>query len=105
MAYLPVTCRTPLIFIYKYDKYTDTQMGSKTISIKDDTYHRLDRLKGTDESFSDVIDRLMDHDAGETPLAGLIDMLDTEEAAALRDRSRAYRRAMDERMGQPSDAA
>lgn len=78
-------------------------MGSKTISIKDETYRRLDRLKGADESFSDVIDRLMDHDDGERPLAGLIGALDEDARERLRARSRAFRDDVDDRLGVPAD--
>lgn len=39
--------------------YTDTQISSKTISLKEETYNRLDRAKGADESVSDAIDRLL----------------------------------------------
>jgi len=34
-------------------------MSSKMISIKEETYNQLDRAKGSDESFSDAIDRLL----------------------------------------------
>lgn len=33
-------------------------MGTKTISLADDAYRRLRRLKRDDESFSDVVQRL-----------------------------------------------
>ena len=35
-------------------------MASKNIAIRDDLYARLDKLKEKNESFSDVIERLLD---------------------------------------------
>ena len=37
--------------------YTDTQMGTKTISIMDDVYDLLKKQKREHESFSDIIRR------------------------------------------------
>ncbi len=50
-------------------------MGSKTISIRDGVYERLRRRKREDESFADVIDRLMGED---DPLSGFGAFSDTE---------------------------
>jgi len=40
-------------------------MGRKTISIREDTYDRLKSAKRMGESFSDVIDRLLNKEKGE----------------------------------------
>jgi predicted CopG family antitoxin len=72
-------------------------MAGKTISLKEETYERLAGEKGEDESFSDVIDRLLRE--GDHPLYGLVGLLDEEEIADLRARSRAFRGSVDERMG------
>lgn len=77
-------------------KCTDTQMASKTISLKEETYDRLDRAKAEDESFSDVIDRLLRE--GDHPLSELVGLLEGEELAALRNRSREFRESVDRRM-------
>lgn len=39
-------------------------MGTKTISIRDDTYDLLKNIKREGESFSDVIDRLLKKEKG-----------------------------------------
>lgn len=72
-------------------------MPSRTISLSEDTYNRLARAKGEDESFSDVIDRLLGED--EHPLYELVGLLDEEDVERLRDRSRAFRADVDDRMG------
>lgn len=90
-------CAPPKVYICTESYYTDTQMGSKTISLKAETYHRLDRVKGPDESFSDVIDRLLNAD--EHPLEDLVGLLDEEAVATLRTRSSAFREDIDDRMG------
>lgn len=77
-------------------------MGSKTISLKEETYNRLHRAKGEDESFSDVIDRLLRE--GDHPLYGLVGLLDDDEVAELRERSRAFRESVDARMAPRTDS-
>lgn len=71
-------------------------MGSKTISLKEETYDHLARVKGEDESFSDVIDRLLREE--DVPLYGLVGLLDDEELDEMRARSREFRESVDERM-------
>lgn len=72
-------------------------LTSKTISLSEDTYNRLARVKGEDESFSDVIDRLLGED--EHPLYELVGLLDEDEVEALRERSDAFRADVDNRLG------
>lgn len=71
-------------------------MGSKTISLKEETYARLKRAKGEDESFSDVIDRLLGEERH--PLYDLVGLLDETEAERARERSRAFREDVDSRL-------
>jgi predicted CopG family antitoxin len=71
-------------------------MSSKTISLKEETYERLRRAKGDDESFSDVIDRLLGD--GEHPLYGLVGLLDEAEVDRLRERSQTFREEVNSRM-------
>ncbi|WP_254524799.1 antitoxin VapB family protein [Natrinema caseinilyticum] len=71
-------------------------MGSKTVSLKDETYRRLDREKRDGESFSDAIDRLLAED-DTNPLRELIGLLDNDEAAAVRRRSEEFRADVNER--------
>ena len=78
-------------------------MASKTISLSEDTYNRLARAKGEDESFSDVIDRLLGED--EHPLYELVGLLDGEEVETLRGRSAEFRDAVDDRFGDEGDAS
>lgn len=72
-------------------------MGSKTISLREETYDRLERVKGKEESFSDAIERLLETD--EQPLEGLVGILTDEQAARLRDHSRSFRDEVEERAG------
>lgn len=74
-------------------------MASKTISLKEETYRRLDRAKGEEESFSDVIDRLLGAETDDHPLAGLVGLGDEATVATLRERSSAFRDSADERIG------
>jgi len=69
-------------------------MSSKTISLKAETYDRLHREKGDDESFSDVVDRLL---GDEDPLADLVGLLSDAEADRVRAHSQSYREDVDER--------
>jgi predicted CopG family antitoxin len=71
-------------------------MSSKTISLKEETYERLRREKGDDESFSDVIDRFLSEE--EHPLYGLVGLATDDEVARIRAASRSFRADVDERM-------
>lgn len=88
-------CRLGRDIIYTEVKHTDTSMASKTISIKESTYRRLTALKGTDESFSDVIDRLVESEEGRHPLFELVGLLDAAELETVRRSSDAFRRSLD----------
>jgi len=72
-------------------------MASKTISLKEETYERLRREKGDDESFSDVIDRFLDEE--EHPLYGLVGLAEEAEVDRIREESRSFRADIDSRMG------
>ena len=71
-------------------------MASKTISVKEETYHRLARAKADDESFSDVIDRLLGTDRH--PLFDVVGLLDDAVVQTLRQRSAAFRSDVEGRM-------
>ncbi len=77
-------------------------MASKTISVKEETYQRLVRAKGDDESFSDVIDRML-HDRDEHPLFDLVGLLDDEDVRTLRRRSTAFRENLNSRIRNETD--
>jgi predicted CopG family antitoxin len=72
-------------------------MSSKTISLKKETYERLRREKGDDESFSDVIDRFLDEE--EHPLYGLVGLAEDAEVERIREDARSFRADVDSRMG------
>lgn len=76
-------------------------MSSKTISLKEETYNRLARAKSKDESFSDVVDRLLREE--NHPLYGLIGLLDDSEIKTARERSRTFRENVNERMDVEGD--
>lgn len=76
-------------------------MSSKTISLKEETYNRLARAKSKDESFSDVVDRLLREE--DHPLYELIGLLDNSEVETLRERSRTFRESVNERMDVEDD--
>ena len=71
---------------------------SKTISLKEETYNRLARAKGRNESFSDAIERLLGADEDAHPLFELAGLVDEEELATLRTRSEAFRDSVDDRV-------
>ena len=66
--------------IIKYTEYTDTpDMGTKTISIKDEAYERLRKFKREGESFTDLINRL----TRKRSLLELPELVEKEEAESL----------------------
>ena len=73
-------------------------MASKTISIKESTYDRLKALKGSEESFSDAIDRLVGHREGQHPLFELVGLVDETEHDNLRERSGTFRSELNDRL-------
>lgn len=73
-------------------------MSSKNISVRDDIYRALKNEKREDESFSEVIDRLLARREGEHPLYDLVGILDDEQADRLREKSAEFRDNVDERM-------
>jgi len=73
-------------------------MGSKNISVRDNVYRALKAAKGEDESFSDVIERLLRSREGEHSLYGLVGMLEDEELDEVREKSAAFRDSADEQM-------
>jgi len=77
-------------------------MASKTISLKEETYERLRRKKSDDESFSDVIDRVLSDE--EHPLYGLVGLAKDGEVAQIRASSRSFREDVDGRMDPQNQA-
>jgi len=74
-------------------------MSSKNVSLREDVYRELRSIKGEDESFSDVVERLVAAERGEHPLEAISGMLDEEEAEALREHVREFREDVDREMG------
>lgn len=72
-------------------------MGSKNVSLREDVYRRLKEEKDDDESFSDVVERLLDR--GDHPLYKLVGTLDEEEVERVRKRAEEFRRSVDAGMG------
>ncbi|WP_255170242.1 antitoxin VapB family protein [Natrononativus amylolyticus] len=70
-------------------------MGSKTISLREETYRRLDRAKHEGESFSDVVDRLLvDED---DPLRELVGFVEGDELEDVRRGSAGFREEVSDR--------
>jgi len=75
-------------------------MSSKNISLRKDVYEELKREKAEDESFSDVVNRLLcvRRDEEPYPLYGLVGMLDDEKAEEVRERIEEFRTDVSEEM-------
>lgn len=65
-------------------------MGTKTISIKDEAYERLKRLKKEGESFTDLVNRI----TKKRSILELSELVDEEEAESL---GKAIERGSEER--------
>jgi len=59
-------------------------MATKTITLMDDAYERLKSLKGTEESFYDIIRRLTSEKGSILEFAGAWKNLSEKEAEALK---------------------
>lgn len=70
-------------------------MGSKNISLREEVYRELAEERADDESFSDVIQRLIEMRRGEHPLYEIVGVLGDEEATRLRERSSTFREELD----------
>lgn len=77
-------------------------MSSTNISVRDDVYRALKNAKSDDESFSDVIERLLASRTGEHPLYDLVGTLDDDAVEAVRERAAEFRESVDEGMGPES---
>lgn len=73
-------------------------MSSKNISLREDVYRELKRAKGEDESFSDVIERLLSAREGDHPLYGLVGLLADDEVVRVREASEQFREELDEEL-------
>ncbi|GAB3685462.1 hypothetical protein GCM10028857_16000 [Salinarchaeum chitinilyticum] len=73
-------------------------MSSKNVSLRDDVYRELKAAKGDDESFSDVVERLLAAEQNEHPLDRLEGLLAEDEAERVRERMEEFRTNLDEDM-------
>ncbi len=69
-------------------------MGSRNISISDEAYSKLKRLKGRNESFTDVINRL----TNKTSILSLRGILSHDEAESTIKRIRESRNTSENRL-------
>ena len=70
-------------------------MGSTNISLRDDVYRELAAEKTDDESFSDVIERLIEMRRGDHPLYDIVGILEDDAVERVRERSDAFRAELD----------
>ena len=70
-------------------------MGSKNVSLRDDVYRELAAEKTDDESFSDVIERLIEMRRGDHPLYDIVGILEDDAVERVRERSDAFRAELD----------
>lgn len=68
-------------------------MVSKTITIKEDVYRRLKRIKRDDESFSDLLTRLSKNVSPIDKLLEMAGSIDFEDADSLKEEIRKKREA------------
>ncbi len=73
-------------------------MGSKNISLREEVYDELEREKTEDESFSDVVSRLLGVRHDEHPLYGLVDILNDEETEKVKEEVNEFRSDISDEM-------
>jgi len=78
-------------------------MPTKTIGVREEVYERLRARKRGDESFTDVIDRLIDESEGDWRDG--FGSLSAEEADSLREAATASRKRFNESAGRRQAAA
>ncbi|OTF02445.1 antitoxin VapB family protein [Halorubrum sp. SD612] len=78
-------------------------MPTKTIGVREEVYDRLRARKRDDESFTDLIDRLIDESEGDWREG--FGSLSTEEADSLREAAAASRERFDESASERRAAA
>ena len=88
---------TALNSVYTYT-YIGRNMVSKTISITEDVYNLLSKMKLEDESFSDAISRLIRSGGKLGECAGLWKDMSKEELEELEAGIKGARRSADERL-------
>lgn len=77
--------------IFKYVCATHTDMGQKTLGVRQTTYDRMVRHKQDGEGFSDLIERLLDLDRPSSRLLAIVGSMGDEEADWMREQVRAGR--------------
>jgi len=78
-------------------------MGTKTIGVREEVYERLRARKRDDESFTDLLDRLIDESGGDWREG--FGSVFPDEADALREATAASRTRLDESTADRQDAA
>ena len=78
-------------------------MGTKTIGLREDVYERLKARKRDDESFTDLVDRLIDETS--TDWQETFGSLPEEEAAELERHARRSRETSSSGLASRQDAA
>lgn len=73
-------------------------MSSKNISLREDVYQELKATKGEDESFSDVVERLLESEQDDHPLYAISGIIDEGRADELHEHVEEVRADVDEEM-------
>jgi predicted CopG family antitoxin len=73
-------------------------VGSKTISVRADVYRVLKAKKDEDETFSDVIERLLRSREQGHSAHGLVGLLEDDELEEVREKSDTFRDSADVQM-------
>jgi len=86
------------VYVYVYTEVR--RLASKNISITEDVYDLLSKMKLEDESFSDTITRLVKGGGKLSDCAGLWSDMDEEELGEILANTREMRKTVDESLRQ-----
>lgn len=70
-------------------------MSDENVSVREDVYDALKREKADEESFSDVVERLLERRDGDHPLYDLVGTLDADGVERIREGSEEFRECLD----------
>lgn len=95
---------SPTVEDKRKSKYTDTHMylhmGTKNIAIREDVYKKLSAIKQDDESFSEIIDRLLEKKTSLSSFAGIF-KADDKELEIVEEEARKIRKSASLRVHSP----